>query len=59
MAFTSLVENAPRGSIENLINVALGEFIELLNDKSSRVKMNGAKLISKISENYPQTILMN
>lgn len=49
----SLVENAPRPSIENLINVAIGEFITLLSDKSTRVKLNGSKLISKISENYP------
>lgn len=52
------MEGISENTIVNLISAAFSEYVKTLNDQNKKVKESGAKLLSKIAEYHPKTILL-
>jgi len=52
------MEGISKNTILNLISSIFSEYVKTLLDSSKKVKESGAKLLSKIAEFHPETVLL-
>jgi hypothetical protein len=57
IAFACLLDGPSKNHVESMIQLALENVVNLLQDKNDRVKIASATTLNRISELYPMSIL--
>lgn len=59
LSFGALVEFSEDSGIRLLVVAAIQEISLMLNDQNLRVKKAVARVLARVAENYPETLLLH